>query len=234
METAQEALKCLALALMCSVLLGIAVLTWKAPGMLDRAARETRTAVIAEIDSQANQTRAALLTEASRWERDANERLGGALSEIRTTEQDANSRTEEALEIVRDASVKADAHLANLEGIANRQLTGLNITAASMAVPIAESAKQVDDALPLWLDCQFNPDCAFNRYQGVSKAFEKTAQVIAREAPLMTEKADSIAGSVESVSQSVAKEAEVLTRPQTKMQQFRSWLLLGTRVFAAF
>ena len=32
---------------------------------------------------------------------------------------------------------------------------------------------QVDDNLPMFLDCEYNPDCLFNRYQGASKAFEK-------------------------------------------------------------
>jgi hypothetical protein len=36
-------------------------------------------------------------------------------------------------------------------------------------------AGQVDGAAPLYLDCEFNPDCAFNRFQGASKAFERAA-----------------------------------------------------------
>lgn len=32
---------------------------------------------------------------------------------------------------------------------------------------------QVNNSLPLFLDCEYNPDCLFNRYQGASKAFEK-------------------------------------------------------------
>jgi hypothetical protein len=36
-------------------------------------------------------------------------------------------------------------------------------------------AAQVDDAAPLWLDCEYNPDCAFNRYVGTSKGIERAA-----------------------------------------------------------
>jgi hypothetical protein len=37
-------------------------------------------------------------------------------------------------------------------------------------------ADQVDDAAPLWLDCEYNPDCAFSRYVGASKGIERAAQ----------------------------------------------------------
>jgi ABC-type transporter Mla subunit MlaD len=36
-------------------------------------------------------------------------------------------------------------------------------------------AKQVDDAAPLFLDCEFNADCLFNRYVGASKGIERAA-----------------------------------------------------------
>jgi hypothetical protein len=36
-------------------------------------------------------------------------------------------------------------------------------------------AAQVDEALPLFLDCDHNPDCVFNRYVGASKGIERAA-----------------------------------------------------------
>jgi hypothetical protein len=33
----------------------------------------------------------------------------------------------------------------------------------------------MDDAAPLWLDCEYNPDCLFNRYVGSSKGIERAA-----------------------------------------------------------
>jgi hypothetical protein len=39
----------------------------------------------------------------------------------------------------------------------------------------ASVSKQVDDAAPLFLDCEFNQDCFFNRYVGVSKSIERAA-----------------------------------------------------------
>ncbi len=34
---------------------------------------------------------------------------------------------------------------------------------------------QVNDALPLYLDCDHNPDCVFNRYVGVSEGIERAS-----------------------------------------------------------
>jgi hypothetical protein len=39
----------------------------------------------------------------------------------------------------------------------------------------ARITKQVDDAAPMFFDCEFNPDCVFNRYVGVSKGIEQAA-----------------------------------------------------------
>jgi hypothetical protein len=39
----------------------------------------------------------------------------------------------------------------------------------------ASFTKQVDDAAPLFLDCEYNPDCFFNRYVGASKSIERAA-----------------------------------------------------------
>jgi len=39
----------------------------------------------------------------------------------------------------------------------------------------AAVAAQLDAALPLFLDCDHNPDCIFNRYVGVSRSFETAA-----------------------------------------------------------
>jgi hypothetical protein len=41
-------------------------------------------------------------------------------------------------------------------------------------------AKQADEAAPLFLDCQFNPDCLFNRYVGAAKGIESAAQNVGR------------------------------------------------------
>ena len=39
----------------------------------------------------------------------------------------------------------------------------------------AAIAAQIDDSLPMFLDCDHNPDCVFNRYVGVSRGIETAA-----------------------------------------------------------
>jgi hypothetical protein len=39
----------------------------------------------------------------------------------------------------------------------------------------ASVAAQIDDSLPMFLDCDHNPDCVFNRYVGVSRGVETAA-----------------------------------------------------------
>ncbi len=39
----------------------------------------------------------------------------------------------------------------------------------------AAIAAQIDDSLPMYLDCDHNPDCVFNRYVGVSRGIETAA-----------------------------------------------------------
>jgi hypothetical protein len=42
---------------------------------------------------------------------------------------------------------------------------------------------------PLFLDCDHNPDCAFNRFVGFSSGAEQAALSLGRAAPLMTSEA---------------------------------------------
>jgi hypothetical protein len=54
------------------------------------------------------------------------------------------------------------------------------------ALPIAGIAHQINDAAPLFLDCDHNPDCVFNRYVGVSKGVEQSAIAIGKAMPALT------------------------------------------------
>jgi hypothetical protein len=226
MKTFKESLKCLALAFVCALLLGGCVLIWRLPKI---------------VNHQADATRAALLAEAHIAEVDANDRLADALShfdrqltaglaEVHLASVNADKRTGEALDIVDRFAVTA-----------NTQMSTLNATVADTLKPVGEVAQQVDDAAPLVLDCEFNPDCAFNRFQGVTKAVEQTALVIAKEAPAMAVSVDKIAASSAGVAASadatgkeVAIAAKRFNAPQTKWQQFRTWLLVAARLTGDF
>jgi hypothetical protein len=106
------------------------------------------------------------------------------------------------------------------------------------AQPVLASAAsvthQVDEALPLWLDCEFNPDCAFNRYQGTMKAIEKTAIAVGVEAPKMAQHADSVARSFADMAASIDGWIDRLTAPKTLKERMKAWLQFGVLASARF
>lgn len=95
------------------------------------------------------------------------------------------------------------------------ELGALNATIATTARPIGETAQQLDDAAPLFLDCDHNPDCLFNRYQGVSKSIEK------------------VGVSSQGIASDIKREADQLTKPQGFWGQLKSWLLTFARIYGA-
>ena len=90
-------------------------------------------------------------------------RLGDTLASYNTTERDANAR------------------LAELTGT----VAGLRADLKPSLDHVNSITAHVDDALPAFTDCAYfdadgvpiggNPDCLFNRFQGVTKAFEQAA-----------------------------------------------------------
>lgn len=158
----------------------------------------------------------------------------GVFSRVDTAVLKTDKRTGEALGIVRDVAVKADAQVTTLNGTAKAAQESL-----TPALKHAESTlAQVDDALPLYLDCEFNPDCAFNRFQGVSKAVERMAQEGAKAAPRLAANADRIADAAAGVTEEahktgaeVTRAAQNFNRPQTKWQQFKGLLLTAARIW---
>jgi hypothetical protein len=84
-------------------------------------------------------------------------------------------RVDAALDLVDDRSLQA----MKMAGVSLASMLatvdGLHQDLHPILANVASVTAQVDDGLPLFLDCEFNPDCAFNRWQGATKAFEKAA-----------------------------------------------------------
>lgn len=110
-------------------------------------------------------------------------------------------------------------------GELNHSIAGVSADVHQVAVPLAGTAVQLNDAAPLYLDCEFNPDCAFNRFQGVSKATEQTLQAVAKAAP-------KIAESTVRIEQDIQREADELTRPKKWWQRVLDYVKLGGAVAA--
>ena len=151
--------------------------------------------------------------------------------------------------ITANAVARADARLAGIQNVAEEQLTAANreiasVTQAaaatipetasfvsqsiasisqdvhSVSVPAAAVVAQVNDAAPLYLDCEFNPSCAYNRFQGISKATEQTMQAVAKAAP-------EIADSTVRIEKDIQREADELTKPKRWWQKLEAWLTLA-------
>jgi hypothetical protein len=156
---------------------------------------------------------------------------------------DAHGKTLEG--ITANAVARADARLAGIEEqltAANHEIASVTQAAAatipetasfvtksiasisqdvhSVSVPAAAVVAQVNDAAPLYLDCEFNPSCAYNRFQGISKATEQTMQAVAKAAP-------EIADSTVRIEKDIQREADELTKPKRWWQKLEAWLTLA-------
>jgi hypothetical protein len=119
--------------------------------------RTDLSGITVKADAQLTALRKDTLAEVREWRTAADRQLGDAI-------QRADARLKEGTDTV--SGLREDLRPAIQHG--------------------ASIAAQIDSAAPPFLDCEFNPDCAFNRFQGASKAFEKTMQAIAAEAPKAT------------------------------------------------
>jgi Na+-transporting methylmalonyl-CoA/oxaloacetate decarboxylase gamma subunit len=88
-----------------------------------------------------------------------------------------------------DAIATLDNRLGAIQGDLNGQLTGFRTDTTSQLSgisgqfnanlqPFVSIGRQIDSAAPLFLDCDHNADCLFNRYVGTARGTEKTAESI--------------------------------------------------------
>lgn len=135
----------------------------------------------------------------------------------------------------------ANGQITALRGVVDKQLTSsLSKIDASISLisslkssldptvkNINEISKQVADASPLFLDCEFNPDCAFNRFQGTSKAIETSA----RDLSLM---ANEIQSTMPKVLADVRQGTEAGMKASQATQQLMSNLAKETKPLPAW
>lgn len=131
--------------------------------------------VVRAIPGEIRATRAVLVQEADATRADLNRQIQSGM--VRSERQVALLRTGVMAQIdqirqttdrrVGDTLARADTALAVVEETRRDLKPTLDQTAAITS--------QVNEALPLFLDCDHNPDCVFNRYVGVSKGIEHAA-----------------------------------------------------------
>lgn len=231
MKTAIDYLKCAVLASLVILIGCVAILTITIQGrvasfdpapLINARAAGLQEAAVKLIGENATAIRTDLFASLNAIAAKEDARIGQALGMV-------DGRTKDVLAVVQGGVNKADAQFT----ITNQTISQQQRAISAVLKPAGESVQQVNEALPLWLDCQFNPDCAFNRYQGVSKAIEQMAQAGAKAAPRITSDVSSMADSGKGIAASVELEAETLTAPQTKWAQIRAWMLFVARIVGA-
>lgn len=99
-------------------------------------------------------------------------------------------------------------------GTAVAAVTRLSDTTSKLTVDLDSGVKQLNDTAPLFLNCDHNPDCLFNRYVGVSKSVEQASQTVAIHLPILAAALDAQSSHTTSITANVAeitKDAAIIT-----------------------
>ena len=129
-----------------------------------------------QIEREGEATRAAALSAIGDTRKDVLVQVTSQMAALRT---DVTSRVDFGLKVADTHLTAIDGNIASLSGSMNTQLarTGDSVVeVAGELGPVLKHvdrvAQQVDDAAPLFLNCDHNPDCLFNRYVGASQGVE--------------------------------------------------------------
>lgn len=157
----------LKLALSCALLAALTVMAVQAILLLQAttvAARGVPVAVSRELEK----TRLGLLNRVAAARRDVLTRTERQVATLRVDVMTQVGQLRDTADRrVGDSLARVDTALGEIE-----QIRG---DLQPILVHTASVTKQVDDAAPLFLDCEYNPDCVFNRYVGASKGIERAA-----------------------------------------------------------
>ena len=167
MKTVRQVLVCALLAALTALAVAAIILV--------RAA----TATVAAIPVEILETRAALVAEAHAARQDLDHQIAAtrsaalALSDRQATAFRTGLLAQTA-GFTDTTSRQFGATLSRID-IALDAATSLETELRPTLRHSASVAAQLDDSLPMFLDCDHNPDCVFNRYVGVSRGIETAA-----------------------------------------------------------
>jgi hypothetical protein len=126
---------------------------------------ETRNLVSNELSA----TRKTLSSELTKTRADLRFSILVADSRAASIQADLNARLLEANSTLDMQLTKTEADLA-------ANMSTLNSNIATLTAPMASVMSQVNEASPLFLDCDHNSDCLFNRWVGMGRSIEKVAE----------------------------------------------------------
>lgn len=185
------------------------------------------------------------LTQIEGTRADLTKRLNAAADELHATRGDIDQavglslklldyhagHVEETLDQTVVGALKlADYHALQVE---KRIDTG-ELLAAEVVKPIADTAARVADAAPLFLDCDHNADCVFNRYVGTARGIEQMAAAWGHAAPILTSDVEQVAGHVSHIAGDVQRVADNAVRPKSKKQILLESLEVAALVASKF
>jgi len=156
MKTVQRIFVCALMASLTAVAWSTFVLVRAIPAEIDA----TRAALLGEVDAARRDFNQQLRRLTDRSDRQMTALRVETLAEVDQFRQTADRR-------LGDTLARADTAVGTLEAVRRDLKPALDNSAAITA--------QVNAALPLFLDCDHNPDCVFNRYVGASKGIERAA-----------------------------------------------------------
>lgn len=215
MERLKNALACALLASCIALVVFLCLMLRNATEVI----RALPAGIQTSIREQGEATRRAAVDAITETRRDA-------LQEIGRTRADLLARVDRLTDVsersIADLTRRADAQLSTLNatvaanlGRASDSIAEVSTTASGVRPALDNAAKitaQVSDALPLFLDCEHNPNCVFNRYVGVAKSTERAMRSVEQTAPGTLRSVESTAGSVASIARSWEKQTPLYVR----------------------
>jgi len=137
------------------------------------------TAVVAAVPAEIGLTRAALVNEAAAARQDLTHELAAArIGALSLSDRQATAFGAGLLAQTADFTGTVTLQLAGTLSRIDAALAATTSLERDLQPTLRHSAAiaaQIDDSLPMFLDCDHNPDCVFNRYVGVSRGVETAA-----------------------------------------------------------
>lgn len=119
-----------------------------------------------------------------------------------------DKRLAETNRVLEAAVVNGTVQLGAVNGTlaaAEKDILAVTTQAAQVESQASETLRQVNSAMPLFLECDHNPDCLFNRVQGTSKGIEKMAQAWGREAAPISHHVEQTTADVQRIADEFSK-----------------------------
>lgn len=157
---------------------------------------------------------------------------------------------------LKDTTLLLDSRLASIQDDLNTHLLvvgdsldaradALQLSIDSILQPMASVATELEEAAPMFLDCEFNPNCFFNRWVGMGQGIERASYATAdmaeaardfmkNEFPILIDSSVKISDNIEKGTGHLAVVAEKLATPAPWYQRILSYAVSGAYIFRVY